>query len=463
MLHLPANYVFDEKYLVTASYRADGSSVFGENNKWGYFPSASVAWRASQESFIRDLNLFSDLKLRASWGITGNQAIDPYETLARVSSGANYPYNGGEGTELGYFIANAPNPNLKWESTTQTNVGIDFALFNGRLTVTADYYVKTTKDLLMPRTLPGYTGFTDIIDNVGSVENKGFEFTVGGDPLVGRLKWNTSFNISTNKSKVLDLGGIDRLGYRTTKGGYSVNTPFMYLVVGEPFGQIYGYGYEGTWSQGKASEAAAYGQLPGDPHYTDVNNDGVIDGNDIKVIGNAFPDFIFGWSNRLSYNNFDLTFLVQGSQGNDLFNMGRIRLENPGEGTSTRLLDRWTPENQDTDVPAFIDEKTREDAGLTSTVYVSGDQRKARWVEDASYIRLKNITLGYNFPKSVLNRIHVTNIRLFISATNLVTITDYTGYDPETSAYNGNDAQIGVDFSNYPQSKIINFGLNLSF
>src|SRR6266542_3063392 len=175
------NYVFDEKYLVTASYRADGSSVFGENNKWGYFPSASVAWRASQESFIRDLNIFSDLKLRGSWGITGNQAIDPYETLARVSSGANYPYNGGEGTELGYFIANAPNPNLKWESTTQTNVGIDFALFNGRLTVTADYYVKTTKDLLMPRTLPGYTGFTDIIDNVGYVENKGFEFTVGGD------------------------------------------------------------------------------------------------------------------------------------------------------------------------------------------------------------------------------------------------------------------------------------------
>src|SRR6266496_1750303 len=457
------NYVFDEKYLVTASYRADGSSVFGENNKWGYFPSASVAWRASQESFIRDLNIFSDLKLRGSWGITGNQAITPYQTLAGVSSGANYPYNGGEGTELGYYIANAPNPNLKWESTTQTNVGIDFALFNGRLTVTADYYVKTTKDLLMPRTLPGYTGFTDIIDNVGSVENKGFEFTVGGDPLVGRLKWNTSFNISTNKSKVLDLGGVDRLGYRTTKGGYSVNTPFMYLVVGEPFGQIYGYGYEGTWSQGKASEAAAYGQLPGDPHYTDVNNDGVIDGNDIKVIGNAFPDFIFGWSNRLSYNNFDLTFLVQGSQGNDLFNMGRIRLENPGEGTSTRLLDRWTPENQDTDVPAFIDEKTREDADLTSTVYVSGDQRKARWVEDASYIRLKNITLGYNFPKSVLNRIHVTNLRLFISATNLFTITDYTGYDPETSAYNGNDAQIGVDFSNYPQSKIINVGLNLSF
>ena len=315
----------------------------------------------------------------------------------------------------------------------------------------------------MARTLPGYTGFSSIIDNIGSIENKGFEFSVSGDPLVGRLRWNSGFNISTNKNKVLDLGGIDRLGYRTTKGGYSVNTPFMYLVKGEPFGQIYGYGYEGVWGTDKASEAAAYGQLPGDRKFTDVNKDGVIDTKDLKVIGNAFPDFIFGWTNHLSYNNFDLTLLIQGSKGNDLFNMGRIRLENPGEGSSSRLLDRWTPQNQDTDVPGFIDAKTREDANLTSTVKIGGDQRLSRWVEDASYIRLKNITLGYNFPKSVLNRISVTNIRLFIGATNLITITKYTGYDPETSAYNGNDAQIGVDFSNYPQSKIINAGLNLTF
>ena len=457
------NYVYDDKYLVTASYRADGSSVFGQNNKWGYFPSASVAWRASQETFISNLNIFSDLKLRASWGITGNQAISPYQTLARISSGGNYPYNGTDGTDLGFFILNAPNASLKWESTTQKDIGIDFGLFNGRLNVTADYYSKITKDLLMARTLPGYTGFSYIIDNIGSIENKGFEFSVSGDPLVGRLRWNTGFNISTNKNKVLDLGGIDRLGYKTTKGGYSVNTPFMYLVKGEPFGQIYGYGYEGVWGTDKASEAAAYGQLPGDRKFTDVNKDGVIDTKDLKVIGNAFPDFIFGWTNHLSYNDFDLTFLIQGSKGNDLFNMGRIRLENPGEGSSSRLLDRWTPENQDTDVPGFIDAKTREDANLTSTVKIGGDQRLSRWVEDASYIRLKNITLGYNFPKSVLNRISVTNIRLFISATNLITITDYTGYDPETSAYNGNDAQIGVDFSNYPQSKIINAGLNLSF
>jgi TonB-linked SusC/RagA family outer membrane protein len=457
------NYVYNDKYLLTASYRADGSSVFGKNNKWGYFPSASVAWRASQEPFISNLNIFSDLKFRASWGITGNQAISPYQTLARVSSGGNYPYNGTDGTDLGFFVLNAPNPNLKWESTTQTDFGVDFGLFNGRLNVTVDYYKKTTDDLLMPRTLPGYTGFSDIIDNVGSIENKGFEFAISGDPLVGKLRWNTGVNISTNKNKVLDLGDIDRLGYKTTKGGYSVNNPFMYLVEGEPFGQIYGYGYEGVWGTDKGSEAARYGQLPGDPHYTDLNDDGVIDTKDLKVIGNSFPDFIYGWTNRLSYGDFDLTFLIQGSKGNDLFNMGRIRLESPGEGTSARLLDRWTPDHQDTDVPGFIEAKAREDANLTSTVKISGDQRVSRWVEDASYVRLKNITLGYNLPRSLTSRLHISNLRVFVSGTNLITITDYTGYDPETSAYNTNDAQIGVDFANYPQSKFYNVGLNVSF
>jgi TonB-linked SusC/RagA family outer membrane protein len=438
--------------------------VFGKNNKWGYFPSASVAWRASEEKFIQSLNIFSDLKLRASWGITGNQAIAPYQTLAKVSSGGNYPYNGGDGTELGFYIANAPNASLKWESTTQTNFGIDFALFNNRLLVTADYYDKTTRDLLMPRTLWGYSGFTQIIDNVGSIQNRGFEFAISGDPVVGRIRWNTGFNISTNRNKVLSLGDIQRLAYKTTKGGYSITDPgFMYLVKGEPFGQMYGYGYEGVWGSGKASEAAAYGQLPGDPHYTDFNKDGSINIKDQMVIGNAFPDFIFGWTNRLSYKDFDLSFLIQGTKGNDLFNMGRIRLENPGEGSSSRLLDRWTPDNQDTDVPAFIEAKTREEANLPSKINTKNDQRSQRWVEDASYVRLKNITLGYNLPRSITSRLKIANLRAFISGTNLITITDYTGYDPETSAYNGNDAQIGVDFSNYPQSRIINAGLNIVF
>jgi TonB-linked SusC/RagA family outer membrane protein len=457
------NYVYADKYLVTASYRADGSSVFGANNKWGYFPSASVAWRASEEEFIADLNIFSDLKFRASWGITGNQGIAPYQTLSSISSGGNYPYNGTEGTDLGFYIANAANPNLKWESTAQTNFGIDFGLFNGRLLVTADYYRKLTEDLLMPRTLPSYTGFSSVLDNIGSIENKGFEFAISGDPLIGKVRWNTGFNISANRNKVIDLGGAEKIGYVTSSGGYGVNTPFMYLVPGEPFGQIYGYGYEGTWSSDKGSEAAAYGQLPGDPRYTDVNGDGVIDVSDVKVIGNAFPDYIFGWTNKFTYQNFELSFLIQGSKGNDLFNVPRIRLESSYEGTSARLLDRWTPENQGTDVPAFISQREREEADLTNKVLLGTDQRIERWVEDASYIRLKNVMLAYNLPHNILNRVHFTNLRVFVSGTNLLTLTDYSGYNPEVSAFNGNDAQIGVDFSSYPQSKIVTLGLNLSF
>jgi hypothetical protein len=237
----------------------------------------------------------------------------------------------------------------------------------------------------------------------------------------------------------------------------------MYLIKGESFGQIYGYGYEGTWKQSEAKEAAAFGQLPGDRKFTDVNKDGTVDKKDLKVIGKAFPDFIFGWTNRVSYKGFELAFLIQGTKGNDIFNMGRIRMENPGEGTSTALLNRWTPGNQNTDVPAFIDAKTREQANLKSKILIGGDQRISRWVEDGSYIRLKNINLTYSLPKSITDRVHLNTVRAFVSATNLITITKYSGYDPEVSSYNANDAQIGVDFSNYPQSKIFNVGLNVSF
>jgi TonB-linked SusC/RagA family outer membrane protein len=461
------NYSFADKYLLTASYRADGSSVFGKNNKWGYFPSASLAWRINKEYFIQDLDIFSELKLRGSWGIIGNQAISPYQTIASMSSGNNYPYNGNDATDLGFVIANAPNPNLKWESTTQSNIGLDVSVFKGRLNATVDVYLKTTKNLLLNRTLPGYTGFSSIIDNVGSVENKGLELSISGDPLTGVVRWNSGFNISWNRNKVLDLGEANRLEFKTTYGGYSLGTGFMQLRVGEPFGQMYGYGYEGTWKTSEATEAAAFGQLPGDPKYTDFNGDGKINSSDVMVIGNSMPDFIFGWSNNLTYNNFELTFQVQGSRGNEIFNEGRIRLESPYEGTSIHLLDRWTPDNQNTDVPAFIDAKTRQAAGLTSKVTLgksnSDAGRLQRYVEDGSYVRLKTVTLGYSLPSSLINKIKIAKIRVYLSGTNLITLTKYTGYDPEVSAYNRNDAQIGVDLSNYPTARTITFGLDVTF
>ncbi len=458
------NYAFADKYLVTLSYRADGSSVFGANNKWGFFPSGSLAWKMTDETFIKDLNIFSELKLRGSWGVIGNQAISTYQTIPSMSSGSNYPYNGNSNTDLGFTIANPPNPNLKWESTTQKNIGLDASVFKGRLNGTIDLYMKTTKNLLLKRTLPGYSGFSSIMDNVGSVQNKGLELSITGDPLVGIIRWNTGFNISWNRNEVLDLGEVSRLEFKTTYGGYSLQNGFMQLRVGEPFGQMYGYGYEGTWKTSEAAEAAAFGQLPGDPKYTDFNKDGKINSLDIMMIGNAIPKFIFGWSNRVSYNNFELTLLIQGSKGNDIFNEARIRLENPNEGTSIRLLDRWTVDNQNTDVPAFIDAVTRQNAGLVSKVSLGSDGgRLQRYVEDGSYARLKNVTLGYSLPSYVIDRLGISKIRVYLSGTNLITLTKYTGYDPEVSAYNSNDAMIGVDLSNYPTAKTITFGIDVTF
>ncbi|SHG40530.1 TonB-linked outer membrane protein, SusC/RagA family [Chryseolinea serpens] len=463
------NYSFADKYLLTASYRADGSSVFGANNKWGYFPSASVAWRISEEGFLQDVDAITDLKLRASWGVTGNQAISPYASLSqlRATADTRYPYNGGSVTDIGMDIVRAANPNLKWESTTQTDIGIDLGLFNGRLNLTADYYVKTTEDLLLSRQLPTYTGFPNIIDNVGSTRNKGIELSIGGDPLVGPLRWNTSFNISGNRSKVLKLTDANKLPFRTTPGaGYGIstnaNTALLYLQEGQPFGQMTGWITEGTWSESDRDKAAAFGQLPGDIHYKDVNGDGLINNKDLTVIGNAFPKFIFGWNNRFSFKNFDLSFLIQGVQGNDLFNLNRVRLERPGEGTSTALMNRWTPDNQDTDVPAFTKQSVRKAAGLTNKVTV-GDQRLSRWVEDASYIRLKNITFAYNFPQTLTRKVGMNRLRLYVSGQNLFTITKYTGYDPEVSSFNTNDANIGVDFANYPTSKVYTMGIDLTF
>ena len=397
-------------------------------------------------------------------GVIGNQAIAAYQTISQLASGSDYPYNGGTSTNLGFTVSRFANPDLKWESTTQLNIGVDAAMFNGRLTATVDAYSKKTSDLLLARQLPRYTGLASIIDNVGSVENKGLELSLSGDILVNEVKWNTGFNISWNKNKVLDIGGVSYLPYATSTGGYGIKNGFMQLRVGEPFGQMYGYGYEGTWKTSEAERAKLYGQLPGDPKYTDLNNDTLVDAKDLKVIGNSMPSYIFGWSNRITFDNLELTVLLQGSVGNDIFNQSRIRLENPSEGTSTALLNRWTPDNQNTDVPAIIDAKTRQAAALKNKISLGSDvNRTSRWVEDGSYYRVKNITLAYNLPKAQISKIGLAKVRTYVSGTNLFTVSKYKGYDPETSAYNGNDAQIGVDLNNYPTAKTVTFGIEVSF
>jgi TonB-linked SusC/RagA family outer membrane protein len=467
------NYVFDERYMVTASYRADGSSVFGANNKWGYFPSAAAAWRISQESFLENIKVISNLKLRASWGKTGNQAIQPYQTLATIASGFNYPYDGNSSPNIGFALGRAANPDLKWETTEQTNVGMDFGFFSERLVATVDVYKKRTTDLLLNKQVEAFTGFSTILSNVGSIQNKGLEISVGGKPFTaGKLRWNTSVNVSFNRSEVLGLLDDRPLAIRTgTGGGYQIwgsGFSLKYLKVGQPVDQMQGYVNLGTWSEAERSQAKAMGQAPGEAKWKDVNGDGKItqaaDGQ--QVIGNASPKFIYGWNNSISYKDFDLTFLIQGSYGNDIFNAVRIKTENPANGLSANLKNRWTIDNQNTNVPVFLSARDRNllDLGSNQTSGIGVDQRSSRWIEDGSYLRMKNVTLSYTFPTKLISKIGVSRLATYITAINLLTFTKYTGYDPEVSSFNaGGAGGLGIDLSNYPTAKSFMFGLNLTF
>jgi TonB-linked SusC/RagA family outer membrane protein len=464
------NYSLLNRYLLTFTYRADGSSVFGADNKWGYFPSGSVAWRISEEPFLQGATALSDLKLRFSYGETGNQGISPYQSLARLYSspgdwGPDYPYNGISPTNTGFAIGGLANPNLKWETTAQTNIGLDLMLWSGRLSATIDVYKKKTTDLLMDRSLPGYIGVGSVLDNVGSIENKGLEFMIGGDPVsTSNWRWNTSFNITANRNKVLDLGADDELTFRPSYGGYSLER-FMLLRVGEPYGTMEGWDFLGIWSTDQDAEARSYGQLPGDERWRDVNNDGQIDDDDKVIIGNGYPKFTYGWSNRITYRNFDLSMLFIGMQGNDLFNTLRFRRDSHWEGISTVLKDVWTPENQDTEVPGMIDEAYREEQELTNKIFMGGNRgATSRWVEDASFFRLKTITLSYNFSPDLIRSIGFNKIRVYFTGVNLFTITNYTGYDPEVAQFaNWGDENIGVDLSAYPPAKTYTFGAELTF
>jgi TonB-linked SusC/RagA family outer membrane protein len=463
------NYGLFDKYLLTLSYRADGSSVFGKNNKWGYFPSGSVAWRISQENFLKGSPVVTDLKLRVSYGITGNQGIDPYGSLAQLGSWFRYPYINGTNLNIGFGIAGIPNPNLKWETTAQSDIGVDVSLFKGRLTSTIDYYKKVTDDLLMGRELPGYVGVGNVIDNVGSIENQGIEILIGGDPLVGKFTWNTSFNITINRNKVLDLGpGTERIGWVPTSGGYSLADDYMFLEVGQPFGLMRGWKYLGLWRSDEDAEARSYGQLPGTPKYADLSGpegvpDGYVDEFDKTIIGHGYPKFTWGFTNLLTWKGFELSALILGSQGNDLFNTLRIRRETY-EATDPKVWNYWTPENQDTDIPAHYDGQWVQDQ-LLQNKYIFGTSSgtTSRWVEDASFARLKTITLAYNFEQKLLNKIGFSKTRVYFSGTNLLTLTKYSGYDPEIAAYPGNDATIGVDMSVYPISKMYTFGIDFTF
>ncbi|MCT1526307.1 SusC/RagA family TonB-linked outer membrane protein [Sphingobacterium hotanense] len=449
------NYNLLGRYLFTATGRYDGSSRFGENNKWAFFPSAAFAWNVSQEPFMESVEAISNLKIRTSYGETGNSEIGSYQSLARYSATlatmGGIPVNAVRPT-------NVANPNLTWETTKQTDAGFDIGFLNNKINLTVDYYYKKTIDLLYSVPLPIYSGYTGSLQNVGSVENKGWEFALGTTNIDRELKWNTDFNITFNRNKILQLPGGD-IRYNTIPG-HMLSTDSQILREGEVVGAFYGWVFDGVYQQGDDFSPQP-SKKPGDVKYQDIfgrdasNNlvagaDGKINADDRTIIGNPHPDFIFGFNNDFKYKNFDLNIFFQGSYGNDMLNITRMELDwMAGKGNATKdALNRWTPTNTNTDVPR---------ASASNNPEVS-----SRWVEDGSYLRLKNLALGYNVPKTAIGKIGIDQLRLFASAQNIWTWTNYSGFDPEVSFQDSN-RNIGLDYMGYPNIKSFTFGINARF
>ncbi|MEM6346444.1 MAG: TonB-dependent receptor [Bacteroidota bacterium] len=445
-----ANYVLMDRYLATATFRYDGSSKFAANNKWAPFYSFALAWRISEEDFIKNIKAITNLKLRASYGQSGNQAISPYQSLATIQ-GVTTSFN----NQLvpAVILGRLQNDFLRWETTTQWNVGLDYEMWQGRFYSTLNYYQKETTDLLQNITLAPNTGFTNALVNAGTIQNKGFELELGGFPLDGDFTWNISGNISFNRNQITDLGDVeeqfaDRLG---AGNGLTV-FPFIQRP-GLPIGSIYGFVEDGIFQNEEefanfidVQSNAAVGQI----RYADLNNDGTINDEDRAVIGDVNPDYIWGLSNAFSWKGFDLSFLLQSVVGADIINTLRIRFDN---------LDGRR------NIPRFVYEGAWDGEDSTDefrqiNLNNSNSRFSDRFIEDGSYLRLKNLQLGYNLDAT--NITWLSSARLYVNAINLWTLTEYTGYDPEVSAFSGS-AMKGVDLGSYPMSRTITVGVNLGF
>jgi TonB-linked SusC/RagA family outer membrane protein len=431
------NYSYNSKYLATVSIRRDGSSKYSEGNKWGYFPSAALAWRVSNEEFMKDNTFVSDLKVRASWGLTGSQAINAYATLNQLYSGK---------TVFGDALYNTYGPNtnlpgnLKWETTEQKDIGVDFGILTNRILFTADYYIKNTRDLLNNVTLPTSLGYTTTIKNIGEIQNSGLELGIDTRILTGAFKWDVNANVSFNRNKVVKLyGGQDILG--GTISVVVINDVTNILREGRPLGQFWGFVEDGYDDKGKIK-------------YKDTDGDGSITIKDKTYIGNPNPKYIFGFNSNMSYKNFDLTLFLQGVQGNDLFNasaMGSTIDYGFGLNMPREVyLNHWSTSNPNAKYPIISN---------SVNARVSN-----RYVEDGSFVRLKNIQLAYNFPLQNWGVKWVRTVQLYGSGQNLLTLTKYSWWDPEVNSKgDANSTTQGVDSYSYPVAKTITFGLRVGF
>ncbi len=432
------SYKYQDKYLADLSFRADGSSRFGAGNRFAYFPSISLGWRVSSEDFLRGSEAIDDLKIRLSAGTTGNQNIGDFASFGLYATGSNYNFNG----EIlpGTRPATISNENLRWETTTQFNVGFDLSLFDFRANLTVDYYLKRTSDLLVNVDLPQSTGFGSGIQNLGEVENQGFEFSLRTDNFRDKkVSWSTNFNASTNLNKVINIGGPDKVIFA---GGIPERGDAVIVREGLPLGSFFGWVSEGV------------NPASGNIVFSDLNGDGVIDDEDRTVIGDANPDVILGLNNVISYGGFSLEVLFQATLGNDVFNATRIETE--GMFTVNNALattaDRWRNEGDISRIPRAAFGDPNQNSRISS-----------RFIEDGSHLRLRNVTLSYNLPSALLNRFNVQGMSVYFSGQNLWILTKYSGYDPEVNRDGGSAISQGIDYGTYPQSRILTGGLKLDF
>ncbi len=454
------NYTLDNKYLFTLTGRVDGSSKFAEGNKYGFFPSGAFAWRVSKENFMQQVHAVSDLKLRASYGVLGNQAIPPYQSLALVGPYGEGTFHAGSQTEVytGQEPLSYVNTKLKWETTRQLDLGIDLSLFNNRISFTGDYYQKKTFDLLLSSPIPLTTGFYTTLLNIGNIENHGVDLDLRTLNTTGQFEWTSAFNFSLNRNKITQINSETDIILENAllmRNGVSIGTFYGYIFDGifqtdaEAAGSPVLVGQEAS-SSNPASIAKA-----GDRKYRDVSKDGKIDVNDRTILGSAMPKFTYGFTNTFSFRNIDLSVFLQGSYGNKMANFNSYDLLN-FTGQNNVLADagvnRWTSENPGNKYPRALAAGSL-DQGIFSTAIL----------EDASYLRIKNITLSYRLSSSAASRLGMSNLRLYVSGSNLWTFTKYSGYDPEANTYGQSTTLVGIDLGGYPQTRILQLGLSASF
>ena len=445
-----ANYNYADRYLLTLTVRRDGSSRFSKDNWWGTFPSVAAAWRLSEESFYTKNKWVNDIKVRAGYGVTGNQwGINEYAYFTKLKTG-QYVFNGTPVSTLYPLVM--PNPDVKWETVKQWNAGIDLSLINQRINLSLDGYVKNTTDMLVPMAVPITTGYSDLPGqvpsvNAGKVRNTGWELTISSRNLTGEMEWNTDLNVSYNKNKVISMNE----GVPLFTGDDINMTKVLVNAEGNPINSFYGYVTNGLFqNQNEVNNASIQvpgGTSPGDIRFWDLDNNGVINDNDRTYIGNPTPEWSFSLNNSFFYKNFDLQIFLQGVAGNDIYNANRIWQEGMAvpQNQTAKVLDRWTGEGTSNSVPRAVYSDPNKNA-----------RHSSRFVEDGSYLRIKNLTLGYTLPSTISKKAYLQTLRLYMSCQNLYTFTKYSGFDPEVGAN-------GVDLSTYPLTRTISFGVNVKF